>query len=109
MSKTLKTKKRRLEWLAGGSIALVCVVTLIVPDVYAADPESNPNAERYARLNYLEVLSRDLRVMDAAAISLARENDIPIIVFSIHNAGAFVDVMSGGGLYTEISDKTDRN
>ncbi|PPR20441.1 MAG: Uridylate kinase [Alphaproteobacteria bacterium MarineAlpha10_Bin3] len=74
-----------------------------VDGVYSADPQTNPDAERYERLNYLEVLSRDLRVMDAAAISLARENDIPIIVFSIHKAGAFVDVMSGGGLFTVIS------
>ena len=74
-----------------------------VDGVYSADPQINPDAERYERLNYLEVLSRDLRVMDAAAISLARENDIPIIVFSIHKAGAFVDVMSGGGLFTVIS------
>ena len=74
-----------------------------VDGVYSADPQTNPAAERYERLNYLEVLSRDLRVMDAAAISLARENDIPIIVFSIHKAGAFVDVMSGGGLFTVIS------
>ena len=74
-----------------------------VDGVYTADPQTNPDAERYERLNYLEVLSRDLRVMDAAAISLARENDIPIIVFSIHKAGAFVDVMNGGGLFTVIS------
>jgi uridylate kinase len=74
-----------------------------VDGVYSADPQTNPDAERYERLNYLEVLSRDLRVMDAAAISLARENEIPIIVFSIHKAGAFVDVMSGGGVFTEIS------
>ena len=80
-----------------------------VDGVYSDDPETNPEAERYERLNYLEVLSRDLRVMDAAAISLARENDIPIIVFSIHDAGAFVDVMSGGGLFTVISDRLERD
>jgi len=80
-----------------------------VDGVYTSDPETNPEAERYERLNYLEVLSRDLRVMDAAAISLARESEIPIIVFSIHNAGAFVDVMSGGGLFTIITDKAGPN
>ncbi len=80
-----------------------------VDGVYAADPQTNPEAERYERLNYLEVLSRDLRVMDAAAISLARENDIPIIVFSIHHAGAFVEVMSGGGLFTVISDRPEQD
>jgi uridylate kinase len=74
-----------------------------VDGVYSADPETNPDAERYDKLAYLDVLSRDLKVMDAAAISLARENNIPILVFSIHNAGAFVDVVSGGGKYTIIS------
>ena len=78
-----------------------------VDGVYTADPETNPEAERFERLDYLEVLSRDLRVMDAAAISLARENDIPIIVFSIHNAGAFEEVMRGGGRFTEISAGAD--
>ena len=75
-----------------------------VDGVYSADPEKDPAATRYDELTYLEVLSRDLRVMDAAAISLARENDIPIVVFSIHNAGAFVDVMMGGGRFTKISN-----
>ncbi|NKB57051.1 MAG: UMP kinase [Alphaproteobacteria bacterium] len=74
-----------------------------VDGVYSADPETNPDAERYESLAYLEVLSRDLKVMDAAAVSLARENNIPILVFSIHNAGAFVDVVKGGGMYTIIS------
>jgi uridylate kinase len=75
-----------------------------VDGVYSADPEKDPTATRYDELSYLDVLSRDLRVMDAAAISLARENDIPIVVFSIHNAGAFVDVMMGGGRFTKISN-----
>ncbi len=75
-----------------------------VDGVYSADPEKDPAATRYDELTYMDVLSRDLRVMDAAAISLARENDIPIVVFSIHNAGAFVDVMMGGGRFTKISN-----
>jgi len=75
-----------------------------VDGVYSADPEKFPDAKRYDNLTYMDVLSQDLRVMDAAAISLARENDIPIVVFSIHNAGAFVDVMMGGGRYTKISN-----
>jgi len=74
-----------------------------VDGVYSADPETNPDAERYDKLAYLDVLSKDLKVMDAAAVSLARENNIPILVFSIHNAGAFVDVVRGGGKYTIIS------
>jgi uridylate kinase len=51
------------------------------------------------------VLSRDLKVMDASAVSLARENHIPILVFSIHNEGAFADVVHGRGRYTIISEE----
>ena len=69
---------------------------------YAADPRTHPDAERYDRLTYLEVLSRDLGVMDAAAISLARENDLPIVVFNIHMPGAFAAVMRGEGRFTRI-------
>lgn len=74
-----------------------------VDGVYSADPETNPDAERFDRLGYLDVLSQDLKVMDAAAVSLARENNIPILVFSIHNADAFIDVVKGGGTFTIIS------
>ncbi len=79
-----------------------------VDGVYSADPVQVPNAVRYDRLSYLEVLSRDLRVMDAAAISLARENKIPILVFSLHNSGAFAEVVSGQGQFTRI-DEEDRS
>ena len=75
-----------------------------VDGVYSADPNLSATALRYDRLTYLEVLSRDLKVMDASAISLARENRIPILVFSIHAAGAFADVMTGAGKFTIISD-----
>ena len=60
-----------------------------VDGVYSADPRKVPDAERYEQLTYLDVLSRDLAVMDASAISLARENRLPIIVFNIHAPGAF--------------------
>ncbi|MBL4721703.1 MAG: UMP kinase [Alphaproteobacteria bacterium] len=75
-----------------------------VDGVYDSDPMKNPDAVRFDKLGYLEVLSRDLRVMDAAAISLARENKIPIIVFSIHRAGGFADVIKGKGTFTTITD-----
>ncbi len=75
-----------------------------VDGVYSADPNKDRNAERYSRLNYLEVLARDLNVMDASAVSLARENKIPIIVFSIHESGGFADVVSGKGAYTIVTD-----
>ena len=80
-----------------------------VDGVYTADPKTDPNATRYDSLSYLEVLAKDLRVMDASAISLARENKIPILVFSIHNSGAFAEVLKGGGLRTIITEgETDR-
>tara|TARA_R110000803_G_scaffold45379_5_gene95645 strand:- start:1323 stop:2180 length:858 start_codon:yes stop_codon:yes gene_type:complete len=75
-----------------------------VDGVYTADPKTDPTAERYDSLTYMEVLSKDLRVMDASAISLARENDIPVIVFSLHNPGAFADVVSAKGTFTIISN-----
>ena len=62
-----------------------------------------PTRERYERLTYLEVLAQDLKVMDAAAISLARENGMPIVVFSIHAPGAFAAVMRGEGRFTTSS------
>lgn len=76
-----------------------------VDGVYDADPVKVPTARRYERLTYLEVLSRDLGVMDAAAIALARENKIPILVFSIYEAGAFARVLKGEGRFTLVTDK----
>jgi uridylate kinase len=73
-----------------------------VDGVYSADPRKVPNATRYNRLSYHEVLAKDLQVMDAAAISLARENGLPIIVFNIHAPGAFAQVMRGEGRFTRI-------
>lgn len=73
-----------------------------VDGVYSADPRKVATAERFHELTYLEVLSRDLNVMDAAAISLSRENKLPIIVFNIHAPGAFAAVMRGEGLFTRI-------
>ena len=75
-----------------------------VDGVYDSDPKTNPDAKRFEHLDYQEVLSRNLRVMDTAAIALARENKVPILVFSIHNPGGFAEVVSGGGKYTIISD-----
>jgi uridylate kinase len=75
-----------------------------VDGVYSADPHTDRSATRYERLTYLDVLSRDLQVMDAAAISLARENGIPILVFSIQNDGGFADVVKGEGRFTIITE-----
>jgi uridylate kinase len=75
-----------------------------VDGVYDADPLRNPKAQRFDRLDYHEVLTRDLQVMDAAAISLARENRIPILVFSIFENGGFAEVVQGRGRYTIIEE-----
>jgi len=76
-----------------------------VDGVYSADPVLHANAERYERLTFSRVLRDELKVMDASAISLARENRIPVIVFSIHNKGAFSAVVTGAGRYTLIDDQ----
>jgi uridylate kinase len=77
-----------------------------VDGVYTADPKKVADAKRYDRLSYLDVLSQDLGVMDASAISLARENRIPILVFSIHNSGGFADVVRGRGLFTIVTEES---
>jgi uridylate kinase len=77
-----------------------------VDGVYDADPLQVPGAVRFEQLSYLDVLSRDLQVMDASAISLARENRIPILVFSIFENGGFAKVLRGCGRYTIIGEPT---
>jgi uridylate kinase len=76
-----------------------------VDGVYSADPRKDPQAKRFDELTYHEVLSLDLKVMDAAAISLSRENRLPILVFNIHAAGAFQQVMRGEGRFTRIIER----
>jgi uridylate kinase len=76
-----------------------------VDGVYSADPRKVADARRFDRLTYHDVLANDLKVMDAAAISLARENRLPIIVFNIHASGAFAQVMRGEGKFTAIIDE----
>ncbi len=75
-----------------------------VDGVYDSDPKKNPDAKRYDTLTYHDVLARDLKVMDAAAISLARENQIPILVFSIQEQGNFAACVQGTGKCTIIKD-----
>ncbi len=73
-----------------------------VDGVYDSDPRKNPAAKRYDRLGYAEVLSRDLKVMDGAAIALARDNGLPVIVFSIDEPGNLLKVLRGDGRATVI-------
>jgi uridylate kinase len=75
-----------------------------VDGVYSADPKKDKNAKRYERLTHQEAIERNLKVMDATAFALARENRIPIIVFSIREAGAIAAVLGGSGRSTIVSD-----
>jgi uridylate kinase len=75
-----------------------------VDGVYSADPMKDKNAVHYSKLSYSDVLGRELGVMDTAAISLTKENGIPIAVFSIYPDGGFSQVLKGNCTYTLISD-----
>ncbi|HEY1752376.1 MAG TPA: UMP kinase [Caulobacteraceae bacterium] len=79
-----------------------------VDGVYTADPKKEPGAQRYETLTYLEVLAQDLRVMDASAIALMRDNAIPIVVFSIRERGNLMRVLQGEGVFTTIADERQR-
>ncbi|MCB1486131.1 MAG: UMP kinase, partial [Bauldia sp.] len=76
-----------------------------VDGIYSADPKLDPNAERYSRLTHAEVLAKGLEVMDVAAVSLARDNGIPVIVFSILQPGAIVAILKGEGQSTIVTDR----
>jgi uridylate kinase len=78
-----------------------------VDGVYTADPKKDPTAERFDALTYLDVLSKDLRVMDASAISLMRENAIPVVVFSIREPGNLRNVLIGQGVFTVIGEPAE--
>jgi uridylate kinase len=74
-----------------------------VDGVYNADPRKDPKATRYDRLTYHDVLAFDLKVMDGSAVALARDNALPIVVFSIQHPGAFADVVAERGTFTRIT------
>lgn len=78
-----------------------------VDGVYNADPKSNPDAVRYESLSFDQVLADNLRVMDASAVALCRDNDIPIVVFSIREQGNLAAVLAGTGTSTIV--QTERN
>jgi uridylate kinase len=73
-----------------------------VDGVYSADPKTNPDAKRYERITYDEVLLKNLKIMDASAIALARDNNLPLVVFSLHAPGGFAEVLSGRGKFTIV-------
>jgi uridylate kinase len=73
-----------------------------VDGIYSADPKKDPRAKRYDRLTHAEAIERDLKVMDATAFALARENRMPIIVFSIRDQGAIRAALQGEGRSTVV-------
>ncbi len=75
-----------------------------VDGVYSADPKKDKNAEFHDRLSFQDILVKDLKVMDMAAISLCRENHIPILVFNLHRKGAFAEVVQGIGRFTIVEE-----
>jgi len=75
-----------------------------VDGIYSADPKIHADAKRYDRLTHKEVLDQGLAVMDTTAVALARENNIPIIVYSIHEKGGFAEILLGKGHCTTVSD-----
>lgn len=79
-----------------------------VDGVYSADPQKDPTAERYDTLSYSDVLARDLKVMDGAAIALARDNRLPVIVFSIKEEGNLLKVLQGQARSTVIEERRNK-
>lgn len=75
-----------------------------VDGIYSADPKKDKTALRFDRLTHADVLAKGLEVMDAAAVALARDNNIPVVVFSIRQPGAFVDILKGAGRATIVAD-----
>ena len=73
-----------------------------VDGVYSADPKTDITAKRFEQITFNEVLQKDLRIMDPAAIALARDNNIPVVVFSIRDAGNVAKVYAGQGLFTTV-------
>lgn len=74
-----------------------------VDGIYDSDPKTNPDAKRYDTVSYGEVLQKNLKVMDASAIALARDNKLPIVVFSLNEKGGLAGIVRGEGTYTEVS------
>ncbi|MCA1748631.1 MAG: UMP kinase [Parasphingopyxis sp.] len=78
-----------------------------VDGVYDADPKKVADAKRFDRLTYNHVLAHDLKVMDASAVALCRDNQIPIVVFNIRERGNLAEVLAGRGTATIVSDEGD--
>ncbi len=81
----------------------VMIKATLVDGIYSSDPKIDKNAVRYEKLSYMDVLSKDLQVIDASAVSLARENKIPLVISSIFENGNLVNILKGKGVYTIVN------
>lgn len=115
-------EKRRIIIFAGGtgnpffttdtaatlrSVEMGCNVLLKgtqVDGIYSEDPKNNPNSTKYNYISFDEVIRKNLKVMDISAISLARDHNMPIVVFSIKKINALLEVICGGGEHTTVSN-----
>ncbi len=75
-----------------------------VDGIYDSDPKTNYKAKRYKNISYNKVLQSDLKVMDASAIALMRDNKMPLIVFSLDEPGGFKGILNGKGIYTKVTE-----
>ena len=75
-----------------------------VDGIYDSDPKTNSKAKRYQNISYNRVLQTDLKVMDASAIALMRDNKMPLIVFSLDEPGGFKGILNGKGTYTKVTE-----
>ena len=75
-----------------------------VDGIYDSDPKLNPDAQRSDHITYNDVLQKNLKVMDASAIALMRDNKMPLIVFSLDEPGGFRGILAGEGTYTRVTD-----
>ena len=76
-----------------------------VDGVYDADPKRVPDAKRFDTVSFSQVLARDLKVMDASAVALCRDSNIPIVVFNIREAGNLAKVLAGDGVATIVTNE----
>jgi len=75
-----------------------------VDGIYDSDPKTNPNAKRFKEISYNRALQSNLKVMDASAIALMRDNKMPLIVFSLDEPGGFKGILNGEGTYTKVTE-----
>ena len=75
-----------------------------VDGIYDSDPKTNSNAKRYENISYNKALQSNLKVMDASAIALMRDNKMPLIVFSLNDPGGFKCILNGEGTYTKVTE-----